>query len=62
LPGLNESLTHFHAVNHSKKRLNEAGFQEIKERDDWSIKPGQGYYLTRNNSTIVAFNIPQHTQ
>lgn len=53
-------MTQFHAVNHSKKRLNEAGFQEIKERDDWNIKAGQGYYLTRNNSTIVAFNVPQN--
>lgn len=58
LPGLNESVTQFHAVNHSKKRLAEAGFQELKERDEWNIKAGQGYFLTRNNSTIVAFNVP----
>ena len=37
--------------------MNAAGFQELKERDDWDIKAGKGYYLTRNNSTIVAFKV-----
>ena len=57
LPGLNESVTQFHAVNYSKLLLQNAGFKELKERDDWRIKEGESYYLTRNNSTIVAFRV-----
>ena len=57
LPGLNESVTQFHAVNYSKLLLQNAGFKELKERDDWKIKEGESYYLTRNNSTIVAFRV-----
>ncbi len=35
------------------------GFQEIRERDNWSssLVPGSSYYLTRNGSSIVAFSI-----
>lgn len=57
LPGLNASVTQFHAVNYAKKRLQAAGYQELKERDDWTLQGGQGYYLTRNNSTIVGFKV-----
>ena len=58
LPGLNASVTQFHAVNYVKKELEAAGFKELKERDDWRLEKGHGYYLTRNNSTIVAFQLP----
>ena len=56
---VNESPTPFHAVELAKKRLIKAGFQEIRERDDWasSCLPGGRYYLTRNTSTILAFAI-----
>jgi aspartyl aminopeptidase len=59
LPGLHASCTQFHTVKYCKERLEGAGFEELKERDDWKdkIRPGKGYYLTRNHSTIVAFNI-----
>ena len=55
-------MTQFHAVNYSKQRLSNAGFTELKERDDWSVEPGKGYFLTRNNSTIVAFKLSDSHQ
>jgi aspartyl aminopeptidase len=56
---VNASPTPYHAVQSSIARLEKAGFQGIKERDNWSstLKPGGKYYLTRNASTIVAFAI-----
>lgn len=52
---LNASPTPWHAVATMKGRLDAAGFQALDEREDWSLAPGQGYYVIRNGSSIVAF-------
>ncbi|KAI1766044.1 peptidase [Hypoxylon sp. FL1150] len=55
---VNASPTPYHAVQSSIQRLAKAGFEPIKERDNWSsLRPGGKYYMTRNGSTIVAFAI-----
>ncbi|KAJ8436758.1 hypothetical protein Cgig2_030116 [Carnegiea gigantea] len=54
---LNASPTAFHAVEEAKRRLKEAGFEQLSEREDWKLQPGKKYYFTRNYSTIVAFAI-----
>ncbi|MBU2952647.1 M18 family aminopeptidase [Marinobacter sp. F3R08] len=52
---LNTSPTPWHAVEAMKQRLHAAGFQELDEREDWSLESNQGYYVIRNGSSIVAF-------
>jgi len=52
---LDSSPTPWHAVNTMKSRLDAAGFQQLDERDTWSLEQGQGYYVIRNGSSIVAF-------
>lgn len=54
---LNASPTAFHAVEEAKKRLRNAGFEQVSEREDWNLKAGNKYFFTRNYSTIVAFAI-----
>ncbi|XP_021759394.1 probable aspartyl aminopeptidase [Chenopodium quinoa] len=54
---LNASPTAFHAVDESKRQLKEAGFEQLSEREDWSLQAGKKYFFTRNYSTIVAFAI-----
>ncbi|KAK9117498.1 hypothetical protein Sjap_016445 [Stephania japonica] len=54
---LNSSPTAFHAVDEAKNLLNDAGFEQILEREDWKLQAGSKYYFTRNYSTIVAFAI-----
>ncbi|MCL4121173.1 UNVERIFIED_CONTAM: hypothetical protein GTU68_066812 [Idotea baltica] len=40
------------------KRLEKAGFTELDERASWTgLSPGQ-YYVTRNASSLIAFNLP----
>ncbi|TFK94700.1 aspartyl aminopeptidase [Polyporus arcularius HHB13444] len=58
---VNASPTPFHAVAAAAARLEKAGFQKVKEQDDWEkdLKPGGKYYFTRNQSAILAFTIPQ---
>jgi aspartyl aminopeptidase len=52
---LNASPTPFHAVTESARRLRDAGFAELQERDAWSLQPGMRAYATRNGSSLVAF-------
>ncbi|XP_043707238.1 probable aspartyl aminopeptidase [Telopea speciosissima] len=54
---LNASPTAFHAVDEAKKRLKNAGFEQVSEREDWKLQVGKKYFFTRNYSTIVAFAI-----
>ncbi|KAH9317003.1 hypothetical protein KI387_018772, partial [Taxus chinensis] len=54
---LNESWTQFHATAEARRLLLEAGFQQLKEQDEWNVKPGGRYFFTRNTSCLVAFAI-----
>ncbi|KAL9335347.1 hypothetical protein Peur_072528 [Populus x canadensis] len=54
---LNASPTAFHAVEEAKRRLRNAGYEQVTERQDWDLEAGKRYFFTRNHSTIVAFAI-----
>lgn len=51
------SPTAFHAVENVKDRLNKEGFIELKEENKWSLVHKGKYYVTKNNSAIVAFKV-----
>ncbi len=52
---LKKSPTAFHATAELKARLQGAGFKELKEKDVWgNLKPGK-YFVTRNDSAVIAF-------
>lgn len=53
-----ESPSMFHAVTNIKKRLLEAGAHELKEQEGWSLRPYELYFVTRNDSSIIAFQMP----
>lgn len=52
---LSTSPTPWHATKNMAEALGKAGFQALDERDEWELRPGRGYYVIRNGSTIVAF-------
>ena len=52
---LNTSPTPWHAVTTMQNRLDAAGFQQLDEREEWVLTQGQGYYVIRNGSSIIAF-------
>lgn len=56
---IQKSPTAFQAVEEMKKRLEKEGYKELKEEEHWEIIPGGNYYVTRNNSALIAFSIPK---
>jgi len=52
---LAESTTPFHAVAAMRQRLTAAGFQELQTIDTTKLSAGQGYFVTRNGSSMIAF-------
>jgi len=55
---IEKSPSCFHAVANVKKLLEEQDFTELKERQDWTLEAGKGYYVTRNDSSMIAFRLP----
>jgi len=47
----------YHAVEQMIGRLECSGYQRLFEADAWQLEPGQGYYVTRNDSSIIAFKL-----
>ena len=56
---IEKSPSCFHAVKTMKDMLNVEGFEEIKEADKWELNEGGKYYVTRNDSSIIAFVMPE---
>jgi aspartyl aminopeptidase len=54
---LDASPTPFHATENLLKMLTDAGFKSINESDDWSNLTKGKYVVTRNDSSLIAFNL-----
>lgn len=54
---LKASPTPFHATRSMAQRLQAAGFRALDEREPWHTEPGGRYYVTRNDSSIIAFRL-----
>lgn len=55
---IDASPTPFHAVENMVTLLETKNFQKLDERDVWHLSEGQKYYVTRNDSSIIAFTYP----
>ena len=52
------SPTAYHAVSHTADILKTAGYTELHEHQEWQLKAGKGYFVTRGGSSIIAFRAP----
>lgn len=56
---LRKSCSCFHVVKQCSDRLSSCGFQRLSEKTNWCemVKPLGKYYITRNESAIIAFTV-----
>ena len=52
------SPSSFHAVETIARRLEAEGYISLPESASWSLIPGGKYYVTRNQSSVIAFAVP----
>lgn len=57
---IEKSRSCFHAIEAIKEELNKNGFNELLESKAWMLEKGKKYYVTRNSSSIIAFNIGEY--
>lgn len=55
LVDLEKSKTQFHAVKNVAQILSESGFERIFEGSEWKLRRGGRYFVTRNDSALIAF-------
>ena len=54
---IEKSPSCFHAVENLKQMVMEHGFHELKENEIWNLEKGNGYFVRRNDSSIIAFYV-----
>jgi aspartyl aminopeptidase len=59
---LDASATPFHATMNITMMLKNAGFIELDEKQKWQLETGQKYYVTRNDSSVIAFTYPKENK
>jgi len=56
---LDASPTPFHATQNMSMMFENAGFIKLEENEKWNLEQGGKYYVTRNDSSVIAFTYPQ---
>ena len=56
---IGESTCSFLAVKTASELLEKGGYKKLGENEKWDLTPGGRYFVTRNQSAIIAFNIPK---
>ena len=57
---LDASPTPFHATKNMSQMFENAGFEKLEEIEKWNLKEGHKYYITRNDSSVIAFTYPKY--
>ena len=58
---INKAHSVFHAVAGLKDMLDQAGYTQLSENENWELEKGGKYYFTRSGSALMAFRIPAQT-
>ena len=56
---LQSSVSAFHAVSNIGRILEDANYIPLREGEQWALQPGGRYFVTRNQSSLIAFSVPE---
>lgn len=56
---LDHSVNAFFAVENMREILLKEGFHPLYEGEDWQLESGEKYFVTRNDSALIAFVLPK---
>lgn len=54
---IDASPVSYYAIENIKDRLEDKGYKELSEGDSWNLVKDGRYYITRNDSSLIAFRI-----
>lgn len=55
---VNNSPSCFHVIENLKQMLTTGGYTELSEREKWNIALGGKYFVSRSDSSLIAFEMP----
>ena len=56
---LDASPNSFYAIKNMAELLATQGYRRLYEGDAWTLEAGRDYFVTRNDSSLIAFRIPK---
>ncbi|SDL71874.1 aspartyl aminopeptidase [Modicisalibacter muralis] len=56
---LQSSPTPWHATANMARRLEQTGFRRLDETQPWALSPGERIVVTRNDSSLIALQLPE---
>ncbi len=59
---IKNSVSYFHTIEQAKLLLSTHGFEELDEKNEFTLKANGKYYVIRDDSALIAFVIPTKKQ
>lgn len=56
---LDEGKSPFHVIRNLMYEMEQKGFSQLKEQETWKLEKGKGYFVTRGETSLIAFTVPQ---
>ena len=51
----------YHVIQNIAAELQAGGYERLNEAKDWTLRKGGRYFVTRNQSSLIAFTLPEDT-
>ena len=58
---IKKSPSCYHVIHNIAAELEEAGYEQLNEAKEWTLHKGGRYFVTRNQSSMIAFTLPEDT-
>ena len=58
---IKKSPSCYHVIHNIAAELEEAGYEQLNEAKEWTLHKGGRYFVTRNQSSLIAFMLPEET-